>query len=290
MWNKFTNSKFFEKWVAMLSILFSPGFFVSIGTTCVSLYLSVYYKTNIPFSNTMAIVGSIFGGVAGAFFKDEYDKLSGKNILEKKGRSALRNLQGIRTQLRNIEVWVVDFSKRARKQEDKRTLEEINRHIATIDLNISAGLEDWVDIVPELKEKSEKEAEIEKKYKEVAQSVMVELLEKRKELASAKDEKVEQELKKKIGDLEKQIKEIKRDRTQSNHGIVWGANNVLNEPIGVTSVNMNDGIFASNFGTQKCSKCGKQFARNYMIASALDFGNNYCDECKKEMGGSIFRV
>lgn len=228
----------------------------------------------------MAIVGSIFGGIAGAFFKDEYDKLSGKNILEKKGRSALRNLQGIRTQLRNIETWVVDFSKRTRRQEDKRTLEEINRHIATIDLNISAGLEDWVDIVPELKERSEKEAQIEKKYKEAAQSVMVEILEKRKELASAKDEKVEKELKKKIGDLEKQIKEIKRDRSQSDHGGAWIKNSALNEPLFGASVNLNEGTFSLDLGTQKCEICGRPI-NLYSAGSRLNL--NRCDNCQNSL-------
>jgi hypothetical protein len=33
----------------------------------------------------MAIIGSIFGSIAGAFFKDEYDRILNKNILEKKG-------------------------------------------------------------------------------------------------------------------------------------------------------------------------------------------------------------
>lgn len=284
MWNKFLKN-----WLSMLAIIFSPGFFISAGVTCLALYLSVSYKQNVPFSNMMAVIGSVFGGVAGAFFKDEYDKMSGKNILEKKGRSALRNLQGIRTQLRNIESWVVDFSKCARKQEDKRTLEEINRHIATTDLNISAGLEDWVDIVPELKEKSEKAAEIEKKYKEAAQSVMVEILEKRKKLASAKNEKVEIELRKKIGDLEKQIKEIKRDRSQATHGLTWGLNNVFNEPPSITLASPNGGVFESAMGAQKCEKCGHLISP---YSTIIRSDRNRCDKCQDSLflGGSALGV
>jgi len=272
----------------MLAIVFSPGFFISAGITCFALYLSIFYRTNIPFSNTMTIIGSIFGGVAGAFFKDEYDKVSGKNILEKKGRSALRNLQGIRTQLRNIELWVSDFSKHAKKQEDKRTLEEINRHIATADLNISAGVEDWVDIIPELKEKSEKAAEIEKKYKEVAQSVMVEILEKRKELASTKDKKIEIKLKEKIGDLEKQIKEIKRNGLQTTHGLVWNASSILNEPLSIASVNIDDGVFASSLREQKCEKCGRPINLHSLT---IRRDPNRCDDCQdSSFGGSILNL
>lgn len=283
MWNKFINSKFFKSWIAALTIILSPGFLISTGATCLSLYLSVSYKENIPFSNVMAIIGSIFGGVAGAFFKDEYDKASGRNILEKKGRSALRNLQGIRTQLRNIELWVAEFSKRTKKQGDKRIFEEINRHIATTSLNITAGLEDWVDIVPELKEKSEKAAEIEKKYKEVAQSVMVEILEKRKELASVKDEKIETELKKKISDLEKQIKEIKRDRNQETHGIIWNSNGVLNQPFDIAGGSLNDGILASSFINKKCEKCGRPISPDF---SVLRMNSNRCDDCQDSVYGS----
>lgn len=264
----------------MFSILFSPGFFISAGVTFLSLYISVFYKANIPFSNTMAIVGSISGGIAGAFLKDEYDKRSGKNILEKKGRSALRNLEGIRTQLSNIETWVVDFSKHTRKKEDKRTLEEINRHISTINLNITAGLKDWEDIVPELKERIEQEAQIEKKYKEAAQSVIVEILEKRKELASTKDEKVEKELKKKIGALEKQIKEIERDRSQSDHGGGWIQNSTLNEPLFSASANLNKGAFALDLGASKCEICGRSI-NSYSAGVRLNL--NRCDNCQKSL-------
>lgn len=206
MWQKIVNSRLIKKWFKLISLLFNPWFLISAGITGTSLYLSVYYKANVPFSNTMTIFGSIFGGIAGAFFKDEYDRISNKNILEKKGRSAVRNIEGIRVQLRNIESWVVEFAKRTRKQEDKRTLEEVNRHIATIDLNIAAGLADWVDIVPELKQKEE----LQRTQKDTIQSYIDEILKSKKTLLHA-GEQEGKNIKKKIDDLEKEVKRLKND-------------------------------------------------------------------------------
>ncbi|MDP1884214.1 MAG: hypothetical protein Q8L10_02495 [Candidatus Moranbacteria bacterium] len=206
MWQKIIDCRLVKKWGKVIALVFSPGFLSAVIITGVALYLSVYYKANIPFSNTMAIFGSIFGGIAGAFFKDEYDRISNKNILEKKGRSAVRNIEGIRSQIRNIEAWIIEFSKRPQKLENKRTLEEVNRHIATIDLNIVAGLADWVDIVPELKQKEE----LQRAQKDTIQSYIDEILKNKKTLLHASKQDGEA-IKKKIEDLEKEVREIKND-------------------------------------------------------------------------------
>lgn len=277
-----------EKWVLFLRVILGPGSVIFIVLTVIGLVLAFIFKTNTLFATLLSVLSSVFAGISGSFIKDDYERMVGQNILEKKGRSALRNLQGINTQLCNIKIWIVDFIKKIKKQEYKSILEEINRHISTIELNIVSGLKDWEDIVPELKEKNEKDAEIDKKYKETAQSVMIELLEKRKELASVKDEKIEQELLKKIDNLEKQIKEIKKDRSQSNHGLVWGSG-VSSGPLNSISVANIDDTLISSLNTQKCLKCGKKFERNYLSASAL-YNDNYCDECRKDLYGGILSI
>lgn len=234
MWQKIINSRFVEKWGITLGAVLTPGPLASFAITALSLYLSIQYKSNIPFSNLMAIVGSIFGGIAGAFFKDEYDRISNKNILEKKGRSAVRNIEGIRVQLRNIESWIVEFSKRTKKQEDKRTLEEVNRHVATIDLNIAAGLADWIDIVPELKQKEE----LQRTQKDTIQSYVDEILRSKKNLLHANEQEGKL-LKKKISDLEEEIKDIKNDS-----GLIIGSGNFYSDDyslgtslLGIDSIN-----------------------------------------------------
>lgn len=272
-----------ERWKMFGNVALGPGSVIFIILTVGSLLVAYIFKSNLLFSTLLSILASFFASFAGSFIKDDYEKITGQNILEKKGRSALRNLQGISTQLCNIKLWVVDFLKKVKKQGDKNVLEEINRHISTIELNIASGLEDWVDIVPELKEKSLQGAEIDKKYREAVQSVVVQLLESRKELAGAKDEKLEQELKKKITDLEKQVKEIKKERSETFSGISIAPSRFSNSALKIGS---QDNVFAS-FGSQICPKCGRSFTPNYLGGLSL-YG--YCEDCQKDMGGNLSTV
>ncbi len=263
MWQKIVDSRLVKKWGKLIALLFNPWFLISAGITGVALYLSVYYKANVPFSNTMTIFGSIFGGIAGAFFKDEYDRISNKNILEKKGRSAVRNIEGIRAQLRNIESWIIEFSKRTRKQEDKRTLEEVNRHVATIDLNIAAGLADWVDIVPELKQKEE----LQRTQKDTIQSYIDEILKNKKTLLHASKQDGEM-IKRKIEDLEKEVREIKNDSGLvfgnlspdsyvSGHSML-GLGSINNHGLNSFNINNEDSMLASELINGHKEKNGKK--------------------------------
>ncbi len=291
MSDKSIHSDFIKNRSIILSAFFNSGFLFFVFLTGVALYLSISYKDNLQFSNLMAIIGSLFGGFAGAFFKDEYDRASGKNILEKKGLSALRNLQGVSKQLRDIRVWIVHFLKIKEKKEYKRALEEINRHISTAEFSINSGLEDWGDIVPGLKEKiqdREKERkeikEVDKKYKKVRQSVMVELLDKRKELVVAKNKEVEKELKEKINDLEKQIKEITKERSQIVHGTPLTASSLGDYDINSYLFDPNSNTVTVGVKSKKCSSCGKSFIPNISAYPYSLYNQDYCDKCKKKMG------
>lgn len=276
-----------EKWYIFGNVALGPGSVIFSILTLAGLIVAYIFKTNLLFSTLLSILSSFFAGFAGSFIKDDYEKIVGQNILEKKGRSALRNLQGISTQLCNVKIWVGDFLKKTKKQEDKNVLEEISRHISTIELNIASGLEDWVDIVPELKEKSLQGAEIDKKYREAVQSVVVQLLESRKELAGAKDEKLEQELKKKITDLEKQVKEIKKERSETFAGINISPSRFSNSALKIGSQN---NVFSA-FGSQICLRCGRSFTPNYLGASPLQiYGSNYCENCQKDMGSGLSAI
>jgi len=264
---------FIKKWQLALSIFFSPDFFITSGLTAASLYLSIVHKDNVAFSNIMAVSGSIFGGIAGAFFKDNYDKVMGKNILEKKGRSAYRNLQGISQQLCNIKGWITDFEKKAKGVEGKRNLEEIWRHISTIELNIESGIEDWRDIIPELKQTFERKAEIDKKYKDVFQAYLSEILENKKELIISKDSKKAEEIRKKINDLEKQVKDIRKETNQAVH-----LNGTFVEPL-YNYINHSPAISTKRF----CTKCGKEFDPDYNTIDGLSF----CPNCRNFTSGNF---
>lgn len=274
MYNLF-KSDFIKRWLLVLSIIFSAEFSVTAGLTAACLYASIVYKENVPFSNIMAISGSIFGGIAGAFLKDKYDKITGKNILEKKGRSAYRNLQGISQQLCNIKSWILEFSKKSKKTTDKRNLEELWRHILTVESNITSGLEDWRDIIPELKQIFEQNAEINKKYKDIVQTYTAEILDKRKELIVSKDAKRVEELKKKITELEKQVKDIKKERQEissvSMSPSAIGMNASLNHP----TINVSDIPNLATPYRKICMRCGKPFMHSMLSVNS----GIYCPEC-----------
>jgi hypothetical protein len=181
MSNKIFIVNWFKKWRDLGEVLFTPLFFVSAIIAGVTLFFYHTIRDNSLFANTMLIVGSLFAGIAGVFFKDEYDELTGKSILEKRGRSALRNLETISTQLYILKTWADVFSREvsAGEKEYKSAFEEISHHILAIELNIASGIEDWVDILSDVKKRGEEDFTIDKKYKEVAESIMAELTEKK---------------------------------------------------------------------------------------------------------------
>ncbi|MFA7290219.1 MAG: hypothetical protein WC055_15190 [Melioribacteraceae bacterium] len=259
--------KFLNKWGDFLGILFGPGATIFIAITVLGLIFAYNFKNDTLFSTLLSILSSISAGVAGNFVKDDYDKLIGKNILEKKGRSAWRNLQSISTQLCNIKEWLSVFAKENKKN-DNRSLDEIHRHISTIQLNINSGLEDWVDIVPELKAGKEKNIEIEKQYRDYLQTLFSELIENRKELSKSKDEKRTDELKKKILDLEKEMKDIKKS---NSHFI---------QPLETINLSQSSGLFMMN---NRCSKCGRIYLKDSNDDSSV------CSNCNNGVLSSVFK-
>jgi len=138
-----------EKWENFFRIALSPGSIIFILFTIVSLVLSFYFRENEQMSTLLAVLGSLLGGLAGSFVRDDYNKISGENILEKKGLSAIRNLKSIERQLGNIRFWIESFTKRkiTKEQKDalKNVLSEIDRHISTTQFNIQSGFSDWIE-------------------------------------------------------------------------------------------------------------------------------------------------
>ena len=270
---------FINKWSVFLSIVFGPGSVIFILLTLIGLVLAYYFKGNVLFATLLSILSSVFAGIAGNFIKDDYDTFLGKNTLEKKGKSALRNLQTISTQLCNLRVWISDFQKDKNKNQKDPLFNEIDRHISTIQLNITSGLEDWVDIVPELKEKIQENAEIEKKYKDLAQSYFNELLEKRKELILSNDKIKTEELKEKINNLEKQMKSLRSEQVHASGPVSisggYGGRIVYNDPARYGSMVVPQSGLS-------CSRCGKKFITNNVGLGLI--GSMYCDNCRKEIG------
>ncbi len=252
-----------QNWEKFIGVICGPGSVVFMVLTVASLICAYIFRGNALFAALLSILGSLLAGIAGSFIRDDYTKLTTANVLEKKGRSALRNLEAIRVQIVQIRSWIASFKNVGK--EGKKALEETDRHLSTIMLNIDAGLADWTDVVPELQER----AEVVKKQEEVLRAIVEEILDNKKELVVSKDEKRVSELKKKITDLEKQINGIQKKDS-------WSEVNVMNMP----SVSLGSLPYVSSVTggayLQTCRQCGRIFNSGEMGVVAYPV----CSDCR----------
>ena len=267
-----------QKWGKFLCVVLSPGTVLFFLLTVISLITAFVYKENTLFATLLSILGSIFAGFGGGFIRDDYNQLITENVLEKKGRSAVRNLEAIREQITQLRGWIKSFRDHVGK-EGKKALDETERHLSTIMFNTIAGVEDWVDVVPELKAEEERVATISEKQQEVLQAYVEELLANKKELVVSKDEGRVTELKKRITDLEEQIKDIRKHRASwsggtmvNSSGVSLGSASLGSRPLGV-------GVGV----TQTCSRCGRLFSSSQSGFSVSPL----CSDCWLNGGGGV---
>lgn len=260
-----------QKWNNFANMIFDPWFLVFILATITSLGLSIWFKTNELFSNLLAVFGSITGGIAGGIFQNEYSKVTGENILRKKGQSAVRNLQSIQKQIGSLRCWVMAFGKKAIK-DVKPQLNEIDRHLSVIELNVNSGYEDWIDIDPTLRG----EKEVQEKFNETYRAFVIDLLDQKMKLAQSATTAEQEGFGKKIAQLEKQIKNMKKEKES-----VLFSSTTLGDNTGF-SLGKSD-LLNNNFvlGNQICSKCGKTYPYDFNSTSISLTGMNLCSNCKK---------
>ena len=260
-----------NKWGTFWNVIASPGSVVFSILTAAELIFSYVFKNNLSFSMLLAVLATVTGGIAGSFIKDDYVKLTTENVLEKKGRSASRNLESIGKQLTHIREWIAEFTKGRITADQKRVLEEIDRHLSTTEMNVESGFADWVDIVPELAEAAELQAQVSKRQEEVIRAYVDELFENKKELAASKDEKKTTELKKRISDLEHQIKKVRHVPFYSGGTVV-----------GPSGFGYAGSISAMGIGgyTRYCDRCGQPFVSD----ATKVIPDTLCSECRSNGG------
>lgn len=268
-----------RSWGNFLTITLSPWFLVFSLVTIASLVFSATYKENVSLSNLLAVLGSVAGGLAGGIFQNEYNKLLGQSILEKKGQSAVRNMMSLQKQIHSLRAWIGSFSKSCNK-EDRHQLDEVDRHLSTIELNLNSGYEDWIDIIPQLRQ----EKEIHEKYGAVFRSYATELLDQRLKLAQAANETERSGLEKKISALEKQLKDWKKEKNDRIliSSIGGGAGNHLSAGTFTETPSFSYMHGLPSY-TPFCSRCGTFLDMSLdSPTSALVAGENLCDNCRKK--------
>lgn len=258
---------FIKKWSIFLGIMLSPGSTIPLLLAMVCLYFALT-KPDTSISILLSIIASILTAIAGFFIKDDWDKIRGDSLLEKKGKSAIRNLSSIGQQITQIENWVQFFINK--KQVTKRELEEINRHLGTIEINIKSGLEDWIDIVPELKE----DTEFVKNYEDLIRGYIDEILKNKKELLIVgENEELKEKLEKRIKELENNVRGLKKERS----GIMLSS---MESPSNIIVGNS----LAYNIANKTCSICGNLYYDDSgtLLTSSI-YNNNICPNCRKNM-------
>jgi ElaB/YqjD/DUF883 family membrane-anchored ribosome-binding protein len=265
---------FKNEWSAFFKSVFKPIPIFALLTSAALIILSIFYQDKKEFSILINLIGSLLIGIAGAFIKGSYDLLTQDSILIKKGQSAKRNLESIGQQVLQIRKWINCFCVKGKT--DKRNLEEIDRHLSTTQMNISAGLEDWIDIIPELQEKKE---EIEK-YQNILKSYVEELFKNKKKLIEAGTNKeLREEVGNKIKELEKEVKELKKYQPGVINNALYNAENSFVHELPFVTL--------AGIGNKICMKCGKNYKeglsnKNYSVLSSVyDPEYNYCPDCKK---------
>ena len=98
------------------------------------------------------VIISILAAFAGSVWSKEYIEHDGNKPLNDKGRSVIRNLQSIRSLVEDLRNW--------NKKEIGISSEESIRHLKTLRNKINSAMEDWDDVLPELKSQNKAGQEI----------------------------------------------------------------------------------------------------------------------------------
>ncbi len=253
--------KFFEKWLKFFGVVLSPGSVIPLILAAICLYSGFKNVNNFSLAVLLSVTASMLTAISGFFIKDDWDKLQGSSLLQKKGRSAIRNLESIGQQVGQIRGWIKDFCGEKTKKLSSEHLQEIDRHLVTTEFNITSGLEDWIDIVPELRQRDE----IRKHYEDTIQVVIEEVLKNKKELAiTPEDNQKRGQLEKRIKDLESNLKSLEKKESFTLSPIPLPPRYVRRPVV--------------------CNKCSKRYI-GIIGPHGLNVGSGLCPDCenKKEV-------
>jgi len=215
-----------KKWGSFSKVIFGPGSFIFIVLTAMSLFLSYQFKENLMFSTLLTVLAALFSGFAGSFIKDDYEKINNEHQLEKKGKSAVRTLSSIDRQIVRIKNYITEKISTNKQSKEDDFLIELSRHLFSVQDQLSSGLEDWVDIVPNLR----KEISIINQITEL-ESEIDQLSKKEQEYQNShdKDQKLKTKLQEDILQKETSMRLLERrlERYQflNRNGRIHGINN-----------------------------------------------------------------
>jgi hypothetical protein len=181
--------------------------------------LSLYFANKSDIGKTLSIVLQIIAAllfaIASGYFYDVVRNVSGSNILNKKGRSAVRNLVTARLKTKNI-------SDRAK---ENASAEEIRNLLSLLEKDIANATQEWNDIIPGVDSievvytlLAEKEGELELAKKE--KENLVTQMKDEKELSESEKENLRKLLEEKENQIKGVLNEIGKLRLKTESSLI----------------------------------------------------------------------
>lgn len=216
------------------------------------------------------ITATIFGGVVGGLITNYLIEHTGNTFLVKKSIGAIRNLQLIKSKVKNINDRIVEL----KKPSNARDFDEIENLVDNIHKDTLNSISDWSDVNPNSETITDfyeliaiKEESIKK-----LKSDKIDLEDQKKSLAQDKKEEIER-LEKEISEKTQGISKLRNqinNLSQNNIGIMSGS--VLSMP-SISTV----GPINNSLPLLFCKKCGKQFQQSMLSVVGR---NDLCDTCR----------
>lgn len=270
-WNKIT-----DQWKTFFEIMASPPVLISLIITIIATYLSIRSYSDIGVTLVISSIASITAGVLGGIIWDRYRTISGDTILQKKGKSAVRNLSLVAEQLGRLKIRLFNL----KDKKEKFPFDEVDHHVITIEKSVISGIEDWIDMVPELEKVSNLAQSITEKTDEI-QDVMHEKmgLEKKLKLQDKAQKTEVDSLKREIEEKDKEILRINSDINKLRTQQVSIGGPTISSGISIGS--MSPSLSPSMFGNltvdinRVCSSCGRIYTPTLL-------STDKCEECSKK--------
>lgn len=266
-----------DRWETFLEVMAGPPVLISLIIAIITTFLSIRSYSDPEVTLIISSIASITAGVFGGIIWDRYKAITGDTILQKKGKSAVRNLSLVAEQLGRLKIRL--FGLRERKE--KFPFDEVDHHIITIEKSVISGIEDWVDMVPELKKISEIAQSITQesnKFKETLREKAE--LEETLKLKDKAQKKEISELEKQIKQKDEEISQIEREINKLRDEQVLISGPTIASGVSIGSVSPSLSPSASNLfnldTSRTCQVCGKKY-----IPSLGDFGR--CEECASKI-------
>ncbi len=139
-----------KNWTTFFYSIMTPNAVIPLMAGTIITALSFFIDSPL-LSRLMYLTGAILFTFGSSGVKNNYQKTMHDSILLQKGKSAARNLQAVSSQCKKISAAANKIS--SQKKINKNQYKELSRNIESISVRISSGIEDWQDLVPELKGK-----------------------------------------------------------------------------------------------------------------------------------------